>query len=537
MIGLHGGVPTGLAAEPAESKQVGLRPNIVVILADDLGYADVSCYGGKIATPEMDRLAAAGMRFTNAHTSSAVCTPTRYSLLTGRYNWRTKLQTGVLGGLSPHLIAPDRMTVASFLREQGYHTGCIGKWHLGMDWVVKPGETVTELGIEKREQAFSVDFTQPVTNGPNRVGFDEFFGISGSLDMVPYVFLQNDRVQSQPTEDRSFLMMHDRDPQRRTRQGPTAAGFEAEHVLPELTRKSVAFIEQQAKSSREGKPFFLYVPLASPHTPILPTKNWQGKSGINPYADFVMETDWAVGQIAAVLQREQLADNTLLIVTSDNGCSPQAGFSELADHGHHPSGQWRGHKADLFEGGHRVPLIAVWPGHIAAGSDSDHPVCQIDLLGTCADLLGATLPENAGEDSFSFWPILKQGTAPQYSSPTELANVAESDSAPLRDHLIAHSINGSFSLTRGQWKLLACPDSGGWSQPRPGSAQAKRLTGVQLYDLKNDPGEQQNLADAQPKRVRQLTEELQILVARGRSTPGPEQQNDVPVNPLARIRP
>jgi len=506
------------ADQPAEKSAPRLRPNIVIILADDLGYADVSCYGGKIVTPEIDRLAAGGMRFRDAHSSSAVCTPTRYSLITGRYNWRTKLQSGVLGGLSPHLIAPDRMTIASLLQQHGYHTGCIGKWHLGMDWAIKPGETVTELGIEKREQAFAVDFTQPIKNGPNQVGFHEFYGISASLDMVPYTYIHNDRVAVLPTEDRDFLMMHDRNPQRRTRKGPTAPEFEAEEVLPTIARKSVAFIEQQAARSRAGEPFFLYVPLASPHTPILPTPAWQGKSGINPYADFVMESDWAVGQIAAVLEREKLTENTLFIFTSDNGCSPQALFSELAEHGHHPSGPWRGHKADLFEGGHRVPFIAAWPGQVAAGTVSDQPVCQVDLLATCADIVGAAVPDNAAEDSFSFWPTLQQGTA----SP--------------RDHLIAHSINGSFSLCQGPWKLLACPDSGGWSQPRPNSPQAKNLTGVQLYHLQDDPGEQQNLAAEHPEIVERLTARLVQLVENGRSTPGPTQANDVPVDPLAQSR-
>lgn len=337
-------------------------PNIIVLLADDLGFADVSCYGGKIPTPNIDRMAAEGMRFTDAHTTSSVCTPTRYGLLTGRYNWRTKLQRGVLGGLSPPLIEPGRMTLASMLKQHGYHTACVGKWHLGMDWVVKPGAEVSELSIEPREQVFNVDFAKPISNGPNSVGFDYYYGISASLDMVPYAFIENDRVESLPTEDRDFLMMHDRTPERRTRKGPTSPEFDAADVLPVLTRKSVEYIERRAEDARRGQPFFLYLSFASPHTPILPTPEWQGKSGINPYADFVMETDWAVGEILKALDQHGLSGQTLIVFTSDNGCSPQARFDELAEHGHQPSGPLRGHKADLFEGGHRVPLVARWPG-------------------------------------------------------------------------------------------------------------------------------------------------------------------------------
>jgi arylsulfatase A len=278
------------------------KPNVIVFLADDLGYADVACYGGKIPTPHIDRLAAEGMKFTDAHSTSSVCTPTRYGLLTGRYNWRSKLKRSVLGGLSPRLIEPGRMTVASMLQDRGYRTACVGKWHLGMDWVIKPGLQVSELSIEPREQVFNVDYSQPITNGPNSVGFDYFYGISASLDMVPYTFIENDRVTSLPTEDRDFLMMHGREQGGRTRKGPTAPDFDAADVLPVLVRKSCEFIERSAEGARSDKPFFLYIPFASPHTPILPTPAWQDKSGMNPYADFVMETDAAVGEILATLK-------------------------------------------------------------------------------------------------------------------------------------------------------------------------------------------------------------------------------------------
>jgi arylsulfatase A len=493
------------------------KPNIVVILADDLGYADVSCYGGRIHTPHIDRLAAEGMRFTDAHSTSSVCTPTRYGLLTGRYNWRTKLQNGVLGGLSPRLIEPGRMTIASLLKEQGYHTGCVGKWHLGMDWVVKPGGDVAELSIERREQVFNVDYAKPITNGPNSVGFDYYYGISASLDMVPYTFIENDRVVSLPSEDRDFLMMHDRTPERRTRKGPAAPDFDAADVLPVVARKSVEYIGRRAAEAREGRPFFLYVPLASPHTPILPTEKWRGKSGINPYADFVMESDWAVGEILAAIDKHELTGRTLVVFTSDNGCSPQARFEELAAKGHHPSGPLRGHKADLFEGGLRVPFVVRWPGKISPGGESEQLVCQSDLLATIAEVIGAKLPADAGEDSLSFLTTLRTGAAAS------------------RDHLVSHSINGSFAIRRGRWKLLLCPDSGGWSAPRPGTRQAEGLPPLQLYHLKDDLGEERNLADQNPDQVRELTALLEKLVADGRSTPGPRQRNQVPVKFRARL--
>jgi arylsulfatase A len=486
------------------------KPNVIVFLADDLGFADVACYGGKIPTPHIDRLAAEGLKFTDAHSTSSVCTPTRYGLLTGRYNWRSKLKRSVLGGLSPRLIEPGRMTVASMLQDRGYRTACVGKWHLGMDWVIKPGLEVSELSIEPREQVFNVDYSQPITNGPNSVGFDYFFGISASLDMVPYAFIENDRVTSPPTEDRDFLMMHGREQGGRTRKGPTAPDFDAADVLPVLVRKSCEFIAQSAEGARSDTPFFLYVPFASPHTPILPTPAWQDKSGMNPYADFVMETDAAVGDILATLQRHQLAENTLVIFTSDNGCSPQAKFDELAEHGHFPSGPLRGHKADLFEGGLRVPFVVRWPARVAAGAESTQIVCQADLMATLAEILDFPLPDHAGEDSISFLPVLQGGEGK-------------------RDHLVSHSINGSFAIRQGDWKLLLCADSGGWSAPRPGSKQAVGLPPLQLYHLGDDLGEQNNLYEQQPQRVQELTELLERIVADGRSTPGAKQPNNGPV--------
>jgi arylsulfatase A-like enzyme len=445
--------------------------------------------------------------FTDAHSPSAVCTPTRYGLLTGRYCWRTKLQSGVLGGLSPPLIEPGRPTLASVLRNQGYHTACVGKWHLGLGWQVKPGAVVNPLGIESREQVGSVDYAKPFAGGPLALGFDHFFGIAASLDMVPYTFLVNGRVEKLPAEDRDFAMMFGRQPGR-TRKGPTAPGFDAADVLPELTRRAVRYIDDRA--AKGDKSFLLYLPLASPHTPILPTKEWRGKSGLNPYADFVMQTDAAVGEVLAALDKHGLAENTLVIFTSDNGCSPQAKFPELREKGHDPSAGFRGHKADIYEGGHRVPFLVRWPAKVQPGK-SDRLVCLTDVFRTCAEVAGATVPDSAGEDSISFAS-------------------AWTGQGPQRKDVVHHSVNGSFAIRRGRWKLCLCPGSGGWSAPRPGKDDATKLPPVQLYDLAADPAETTNGQDQHPDVVVELTKLLEKQVAAGRSTPGVPQTNAVAVD-------
>lgn len=489
------------------------RPNIVYVLCDDLGYGDLRCLNpaGKIPTPNFDRLAAEGMALTDVHSGSSVCTPTRYGILTGRYSWRSRLQQGVLGGLSPPLIDEHRLTVARLLQQHGYYTACIGKWHLGMEWQRLAEKDVSELSIETPDQVWNVDYAKPYRRGPNAVGFDYYFGISASLDMVPYTFLENDRVTVLPTVDKVFPLMLGR-PESLTRKGPAAPEFEAADVLPELIRQAVDLIRRRAAAARQGQPFFLYLPLASPHTPILPTEAWQGKSGLNPYADFVMETDAGLGEVWKALDELELADNTLVIVTSDNGCSPQAKYEELLPKGHNPSHVFRGHKADIFDGGHRIPFLVRWPGKVRAGSQSDQVLCLTDLMATCADLLDAELPPDAGVDSVSFLPVLL-GTAEQ----------------PVREAVVHHSINGSFAIRQGRWKLALCGDSGGWSAPRPGTPAAGGLPLVQLYDLESDIGETKNVQSEFPEVVDRLTGLLERYVAQGRSTPGPQQSNDVEV--------
>ena len=479
------------------------KPNIVFILADDMGTGDVQSLNpeGKIATPNIDSLAENGMAFTNAHSTSAVCTPTRYSVLTGRYNWRTHMGRGVLGGYSLPLIKSDEMTVARFLQEQGYATACIGKWHLGMEWQKKDGDFANSS-----KDAWEVDYAKPITNGPITRGFDYFFGISASLDMPPYVYIENDHSVGVPTVEKEWI-----------RKGPATEDFEAIDVLPKLVEKAVAFIEEQAQD--KDKPFFLYMPFPAPHTPILPTPEWQDKSDMNAFADFVMQVDHSVGQVVEALKKNGVLDNTLIIFTTDNGTSPKADFEQLATFGHDPSYVYRGHKADIFEGGHRVPFIVQWPGQIAAGKTSTHPVCQSDFIRTCADILDVKIDDASAVDSFTLLPVLTN---------------TKSD-APLRDYTVHHSINGSFAISQDDWKLILCPDSGGWSDPRPNKEKNADLPPLQLYNLKDDIGETNNLAGQYPEKVASLTATLQDYVSRGRSTPGAIQANDREINILRRV--
>ncbi|MCA8947970.1 MAG: arylsulfatase [Planctomycetes bacterium] len=480
-----------VAFRAAPAQDTAHFPNVVYVLADDLGCGDVSYSNSDAAwrTANIDRLAREGMVFTDAHSGSAVCTPTRYGVLTGRYAWRTRLARGVLDGSSPPLIAPERLTVARLLHGRGYHTVCLGKWHLGWRFGRQPGDDR------------AIDFAAPVTGGPDRNGFDAWFCLCASLDMPPYVWVENGRVTAPP--DR--VTVND-DFQGFWRRGDTGADFVHEDAMPLLTRRAVDCVRERADS---GRPFFLYLALPAPHTPILPAAEFRGRSGTGPYGDYVLQVDATVGALTAAVAEAGIANDTIFVFTSDNGCSPRADFDRLARFGHAPSGPFRGHKADVFEGGHRVPFVVRWPGHIAAGSRSTQTICLTDLLRTCADVLGEPLPDDAGEDSVSMLPAW-----------------LGRDEAPLREATVHHSINGAFAIRQGHWKLALCPGSGGWSDPKPAAARRQHLPLMQLYDLDADPGERDNVAAAHPEIVQRLTDLLASYVTRGRSTPGAAQQND-----------
>ncbi len=463
-------------------------PNIVYLIADDMGYGDPACFNpaSKIPTPHLDRLAAEGMCFTDAHAGSAVCTPTRYGILTGRYAWRTRLKSGVLWGWSPPLIEPGRLTVASLLRRQGYRTACVGKWHLGLGWATTDGVIPSD---RSDEPGGNIDYSRPITDGPNSCGFDYFFGIPASLDMVPYVYIENDRVEAPPSEQiagRNGLEFY--------RAGPAAPGFDHEQTLPRLTGEAVEFITSHA-AAHAGVPFFLYVPLSSPHTPVLPTPEYRGRSRAGPYGDFVAQTDGSIGAVLETLARCDLADNTLVIVTSDNGST----MTPMHEYDHYPSDGLRGRKSDAWDGGHRIPFLARWPGVVPAGSTCDETICLTDLLATCAELTGARLPAEAGEDSWSLLPALEGRSR-----------------GPLREATVHHSIEGMFAIRRGPWKLIEGRGSGGWTgggedDPAPG----------QLYDLHADLEENRNLYLERPEVVRELSDLLQSYRERGRSAPLP----------------
>ncbi len=457
------------------------RPNIVCILADDMGYGDVSALhpASKIKTPHIDRLVREGMSFDDAHSGSAVCTPTRYGLLTGRYCWRSRLKSGVLNGFSPALIEPGRPTVASLLREGGYATACVGKWHLGMDFPTKDGKPANPR---------NVDWAGRIRRSPLENGFDSYYGISGSLDMPPFIWIDGDRFVGAATARKTFL-----------RTGPAEPSFETVETLPEIGRRAVAYIEGRAD---KGQPFFLYVPLTSPHTPIVPSPEFRGKSPVGAYGDFCEQTDAVVGDICAALARAGLAEDTLVLFTSDNGCSPAAGTAQLERKGHFPSAGRRGYKADVFEGGHRVPFVVRWPGRVVPGSRYAETVCLTDVLATCAELADVRVPDTAGEDSVSLCPALLGETQ-----------------APLREATVHHSINGSFAIRKGKWKLELCPGSGGWSAPKPKSKAEEGLPPVQLYDMASDPAERRNLQAEYPEVVRELTALLTRYRREGRSVP------------------
>lgn len=493
------------SAAPAEP------PNVVIILADDLGYGDLHCYqpSSVIPTPHLDALAAGGMRFTDAHTPSSVCTPTRYTLLTGRYCWRTRLKSSVLDGFSPPLIEDDRPTIASMLRNGGYATACIGKWHLGMQWTRTDGAPET---VDRAEEGFrsgeNIDFSVPVSAGPLTCGFDSYFGISASLDMPPYCWIDGNRCSPPPdssvprAQNTIFLNQA---------AGAAHSDFRINEVLPTLKLRAVNWINQQTAE----RPFFLYLPLNSPHLPVAPSAAFVGKSGAGTYGDFVMETDDVVGGVVAALREAQLLENTMLIFSTDNGGLWHAWEPQEADdvahykpsarglynleHGHRSNAHLRGTKADIWEGGHHVPLIVHWPRRVAAGTTSDALVELTDVYATLAEACGAVVQEGAAEDSFGFLPVLV--------SDDSLATTA-------RPFAVHHSINGTFAIRQGPWKMVGMRGSAGFSRPKAVQPRPGEPVG-QLYHMQDDPAETKNLYDEQPQVVMRLAALLKQAQERG----------------------
>ena len=434
------------------------KTNIIYILADDMGYGDMGCNNDdcKPPTPTLDRLAAGGMRFTDAHAGSSVCTPSRYGILTGRYAWRSRLKNGIVWEWDGALIEPERLTVAEMLRQNNYRTACIGKWHLGWDWATvdgrHPNDTLSFGKMRGRDNDRAdfgrtrIDFSKPIGGGPVDRGFDSYFGVDVP-NFPPYAWFENNRLVDIPTEEKPADMYG--------HPGLACPGWQLEAMIPEFTRRAEVFISEQgaAQTKGEGNPFFLYLALTSPHSPIVPNPSFCGKSGIGPYGDFVCEVDWAVGKVTAALENAGIRDNTLVVFTSDNGPEDRVpddeGVYERARRSHHYSmWQLRGIKRDVWEGGHRVPFIASWPAIIPAGRCCDQLISLTDLMATCANISGQDLPADAGEDSISMLPLLRGQT-----------------DRPTREYAVHHSASGKFAVRNGEWVLIDAPDGSDNNEP------------------------------------------------------------------------
>lgn len=462
------------AAAMATGLAAGEKPNIVYILSDDLGWGDLACYNPdtQVPMPSAAKLATESMRFNDMHSPSAVCTPTRYGILTGRYCWRTRLKSGVLNGYSPNLIDTNRLTVAKLLQQQGYATGCVGKWHLG-------------LGAEEK-----TDFSKPLHPSPNDHGFDYFFGIPASLDMPPYLWVENSKGTELPSagtpgknEPRGVFW----------REGAIAPNFTIEGTLPTITAKAIDFVRTRA---RGAKPFFLYLPLTGPHTPWVPLKQFQGKSKAGIYGDFVVQVDDALGQMMQAVEQAGVAKNTLFIFTSDNGAHWTPQDKEKFPK-HRANGLWRGQKADIQDAGHRIPFLVRWPGRVKPNSVSNEICCLTDLMATVAEVTGVALPRDAGEDSFSLLPAMKGGK-------TE------------RPAVVHHSSQGLFAIRQGDWKLIVGRGSGGFTNPQKIEPKPGEPAG-ELYNLTKDPTEADNLYLKNPDVVKRLNDLLEKYKADGRS--------------------
>jgi len=526
-------------ASPAISKTT---PNIVYILADDLGYGDLTCYNkdSKIPTPNLDRLAAQGVRFTDAHAPSALCTPTRYALLTGRYAWRTALH-GVLFPWGTPLIDAQRLTAPQLLKNHGYSTACIGKWHLGFDWPTKDGQPATF----NPDRPCNVDFTKPIANGPTTRGFDYYFGVDVP-NFPPFCYIENDRTVGQPIDPESIANFIKMTTKHRDRfpgnwhtnmlpvgahtclwVGPILSDWNWEDIQPELGRRAEAFIERASKDPSR-KPFFLYFSLTGPHSPVVPTKEFISKSKAGDHGDFVVQIDAMIGQLMETLERAGVAENTIVIFTSDNGpdtCDSQWGaYNRALMFGHYSMGPLRGVKRDTWEGGHRVPFIVRWPAKIKPGGVSDEVISHVDFIATCAALLDAKLPENMAEDSYNVLPAL----------------LGEPHEKPIRPAMVLNSSMGDYAIRGGDWiyidaptgdsTLLANMPGGGepvWLKRERGYTHD--LTPGLLYNLKEDISQRHNLYAEHPEKVKELKALLEKYKTEGRSTPGAPQKNDVEI--------
>ena len=496
-----------LACSPCNAERL---PNILLVLTDDLGYGDLSCYNSeaRVPTPHIDRLAAQGMRFTDAHSPSTVCTPTRYSLMTGQMAFRVPRGGMVFTGAGgPSLIANERLTLAEMLKDKGYATAATGKWHIGLTFFDKDNQPVND---NRREAIQRIDWTRPVRGGPLDHGFDSFFGTAccPTTDWL-YAFIDGDRIPVHPdrTLDRTKLPVHPYSQD--CREGFIAADFPMEEIDLVFLEKSRRFLERHHRENPD-KPFFLFHSTQAVHLPSFAAPQFKGKSGAGPHGDFIHQLDWTVGQLMDSLESLGMADDTVVIFTSDNGPEVDTVVDMRASHRHDGARPWRGVKRDSWEGGHRVPFIARWPGRIPAGHVSGQLTSLTDVMATLASVVGVELPADAAEDSFDMLPawLGKAGT-------------------PIRPHLLVQAFRGgaTLSLRKGRWKYIDHPGSGGNSYETRAALRPYALketdpgAPAQLYDLDADPGETQNLHSSQPETARELKALLESLKESGRSAP------------------
>ncbi len=482
--------PLTLAAETP-------RMNIVLLYADDLGYGDLGCYNrqSKIPTPQLDRLASEGLRFTDAHSSSGICTPSRYAMLTGRHHWRDF--HGIDSGFDPSVFKRCQLTLPAMLRQKGYSTACIGKWHLGWDWasIRKPGTP----GNSKRHDHF--DWSKPFRGGPLDHGFDSYFG-DNVINFPPYTWIENDRVLAVPDITFTKTPQNTKEGHWECREGPGRSDWDFYQVLPTLTRRGVEYIR-----SRKGKsePFFLYFPLPSPHAPIVPNDEFDGKSKAGAYGDYVVETDDSCGQLLRALRESGLEGNTIVIFSADNGAENYA-YPRDEKFDHWSSAPLRGLKRDIYEGGHRVPTMIKWPGITKAGAVSDALFSQIDLMATLASYLGFDLPKNSAEDSHDFFPFLREKSA-----------------KPPRSTMVHNTSKGQYAIRDGDWLLVDVKTGAARQVPeawrRKHKVPAYDDQRVGLYNLREDLGQRSNLAKQHPDKVVALQALLKKIRDQGYSAP------------------
>ncbi|MEJ6581261.1 MAG: arylsulfatase [Akkermansiaceae bacterium] len=490
------------------SPLVGKTPNVLILYADDLGFGDLGCYHAetKIPTPNLNQLAKEGMRFTDGHSSSGICTPSRYALLTGRHHWRDF--HGIVNVFGGSVFKKERLTLPEMLQEKGYHTTAIGKWHLGWDWdsIRKPDVKATTVGEGKRKkqqlgpEAF--DWTKPIPDGPLAHGFDHYFGDT-VINFPPYCWIEDEKVVKAP----DTLMDPEKWPAIKEgnwecRPGPMVTGWNPYENIPTTTQKGVEYITAQAKTD---KPFFLYFAFPSPHAPIIPNDEFDGKSQAGPYGDFVHETDFAIGRLLQALKDSGQADNTLVIFTADNGPEHYA-YARDERFGHWSAHPFRGLKRDLYEGGHHVPFIVKYPGVTKAGSTCEALVSQIDLMATIAAITEFELPDtNAAEDSHNLLPLWE----------------GKVDS--VRTTHVHNTNPNSYAMRHGDW-ILVDARSGyvsrrdkGWEKKHAYPEEERKE--AKLFNFKNDPGQRKDLAAEHPEKVKELQALLKKIREQGYSAP------------------